>query len=144
MTQHILFDAAGLNLAVEANYVRAVHESLPVQPVAGTRHWFLGLGVVNGKLLPVTDVGAFAGRQGCTGFTLEVVANTSVVGLKIDALRGASDRKMGNREGLPVNNKPVLPQILLSGHLFFSGDTAHHEVDVAALIDSPAFVNISI
>lgn len=142
MTQHILFEAAGLKLAVDANLVSAVHETLPVQRVAGTYQWFLGLAVVNGKLLPVTDFGAYAGRQCCTGHTLELATNTSFVGLRIDAVKGSSDSN-SDEKGVPIHDdEPFASHVLLSGRSFFAGGETHHGLDVAAMVESPAFVNI--
>lgn len=142
MTQHILFEAAGLKLAVEANLVSAVHETLPVQRVAGTCHWFLGLAVVNGKLLPVTDFGAFAGRQCCTGHTLQLATNTSFTGLRIDAVKGSSDSNPGEKGEPCRDDEPFASQVLLSGRSFFTGGETYHGLDVAAMVESPAFVNI--
>lgn len=142
MTHHILFEAAGLKLAVEANLVCAVHETLPVQRVAGTCHWFLGLAVVNGKLLPVTDFGAYAGRQCCTGHTLELVTNTSFVGLRIDALKGSSNSNPDITNEPWQDDEPFASHVLLSGRSFSTGGETHHGLDVAAMVESPAFINI--
>lgn len=142
MTQHILFEAAGLNLAVAATFVSAVHETLSVQRVAGTCHWFLGLAVVNGKLLPVTDFGAFAGRRCCTGHTLELAPAASAVGLKIDALKGTSDGKTAEKGDVRRDDESFASQILLTGEVFVIDGAIHHVLDVAALVESPAFVNI--
>ena len=142
MTQHILFEAAGLKLAVAANLVSAVHEKLAVQRIAGTCHWFLGLAVVNGRLLPVTDLGAFAGRRCCTGHMLELAATTSIVGLKIDTVRGMIDSNTAERGEQRREVEPIASQILLSGEVVFMEGEMHHVLDVAALVESSAFVNV--
>ena len=142
MTQHILFEAAGLKLAVAANLVSAVHENLTMQRVAGTCRWFLGLTVVNGRLLPVTDLGAFAGRRYCTGHTLELAVNAVIAGLKVDTVNGISDSNTAKRAEQPGENEPFASQVLLSGEVLFMDSDVHHVLDIEALVESPVFVNI--
>jgi len=43
VTQYLLFDAAGLDLAAPSDSIKTVHEELSVQSVSGTKEWFLGL-----------------------------------------------------------------------------------------------------
>ena len=142
MTQYILFEAAGLKLAVAENLVTAVHEKLTVQRVAGTCHWFSGLAVVSGKLLPVTDFGEFAGRRCCTGPTLELAVNSGIAGLRVDSVKGRGDSNTlepGEQRG---EDGPIASQILFSGKVLFVEGETHHVLDVVALVESPAFVNI--
>lgn len=50
--------------AVSADTVREIHESLTVQPIPGTAIWFLGTALVRGRVLAVSDFGAWLGTPG--------------------------------------------------------------------------------
>lgn len=144
MTQHLLFDAGGLNLAAAANLVKAIHEQLNIQPVAGTIHWFRGLAVAQGKLLPVTDVGAFAGQCSSTGRTLELAPAAGMAGLQVDRVYGLTDLPITEvpfAEDEVISNKDV--KLTLSDRAIVQDDRVHRVLDIAALVQSPAFLNIA-
>jgi len=143
MTQHLLFDAGGLNLAVPANLVKAIHEELSIQSVAGTCSWFRGLAVAHGKLLPVTDVGVFAGRRSSDGRTLELDPSATIAGLHVDHVFGLSDQSV---EDIPLTeSEQVLLQsgnLKLSSRAIKDNHRTHRILDVGALVQSPEFLNI--
>lgn len=142
MTQHILFKAAGLKLAIESQFVRAIHEQLPVQTVAGTRNWFLGLAVADGKLLPVTDLGAFSGMRGCAGNTLELVTEGTVAALRVDEVTGMSDVQVIDKSTELPCSKALAQQLAFTGDTVRNKGDVHQVFDVSALVQSAAFVNI--
>ena len=141
MTQHLLFKAAGLNLAAPADAVKAIHEELDVQSVAGTKRWFVGLAVAHGKLLPVTDVGLFSGRRSSTGRTLELDPATGIAGLRVDNVVGLSESPVGDAPFKDV--KLEASKLVLTGRAVVQDEQTYRVVDIAALVQSPAFLNIA-
>lgn len=142
--QHLLFEASGLSLAAPADLIRAVHETLSVQQVTGTQRWFRGLAVVHGKLLPVTDVGAFAGLRSSDGHTLEISDSLGMSGLQVDTIIGLSlveptDVPLGDQE-LPFTSDGNLA---LTTRAIVQQERVHRLLDVAALLQSPVFLNIA-
>lgn len=144
MSQHLLFDAAGIKLAVPAALVKSIHESLTVQAVSCTKEWFAGMAVAGGKLLPVTDLGAFSGRRACTGRTLELDESVGIAALRVDQVLGFSDveptdasahEKDANRLASDAN-------LVLTDQVIVDNGSAHRIVDIAALVQSPVFINI--
>ena len=89
--RHVLFEAGGLPLAVPADAVQAIHDELALQRVEGTRPWFLGLAVADGRLLPVTDLGAWLGLRASGGRTLQLHADVGIAGFRVDTVYGLSD-----------------------------------------------------
>lgn len=142
MTQYVLFTAAGLKLAIQASQVKAVHEQLNVQEVAGTTKWFLGLGVANGRLLPVTDLGAFAGREPCSGRILEIDPTVAIAALKVDEVPGFSDAQPVDVTSDDKYLDSAREHLVLSGKYLKDKDDEHYLLDVDALVQSPAFINI--
>jgi chemotaxis signal transduction protein len=143
MSQHLLFDAAGMSLAAPANHVKSVHDVLKVQPVAGTRPWFLGLAVAGGKLLPVTDIGVFAGRHACSGRTLELEPTVAIAALRVDRVFGFSDI-------LPADIAPEKNEmecaadvnLTLAEQAIVDNEHVFRILDIAALVQTPVFINI--
>ena len=144
MTQYLLFDAGGLDLAAPADLVKAIHEDLSVQPVAGTRRWFRGLAVAHGKLLPVTDVGAFAGRRSSTGRTLELEPAAGIAGLQVDNVAGLSEAPVTE---VPLSHKEIdrkgVENLTLTARAIVQDDRVHRVLDVAAIVQSPVFLSIA-
>ena len=144
MTQYLLFDAGGLDLAASSSLVKAIHEDLNIQAVAGTSHWFRGLAVAHGKLLPVTDMGAFAGRRSSSGRTLELDPSASIAGLQVDNIVGLSDEEANN---VPLSDTEN--DALSAGKLTFSERAIvnkgrnHRVLDIGSLVQSPEFLNIT-
>jgi len=141
MTQHLLFNAAGLTLAAPADAVKAIHEDLDVQAVAGTKRWFVGLAVANGKLLPITDVGIFSGRRSSTGRTLELEPATGIVGLRVDNVVGLSESPV--TEATLNGHEMESSRLAYTGRAVVQDKQTYRVVDVAALVQSPAFLNIA-
>lgn len=142
MTQHILFVAAGLKLAIRASQVKAVHEQLSVEEIAGTASWFLGLGVAHGRLLPVTDLGSFAGRRSCSGRILELDPSVAIAALKVDEVSGCSDVEPVD---IPIDDDVVERTGMFrafNGKLVKDKAGEHRLLDVHALVQLPAFINI--
>ena len=143
-SRYLLFEASGLTLAAPADLIRTVHEELVVQAVAGTRKWFLGLAVAHGKLLPVTDMGAFAGRRSSKGRTLELSDSAGIGALQVDTVFGLSsapvtDVPMTDREVAQVGDN----KLALSARAMVFDERIHRLLDLAALVQSPAFLNIA-
>lgn len=143
MNQHLLFDAADMRLAAPADLVRSVHDVLSVKPVASTKSWFLGLAVAGGKLLPVTDIGALAGRRACNGRTLELEPSVGMAALRVDRVFGFSDVAPGDlcvaeneMESAAGTNLTLTEQAIVDNRRVF------RILDVTALVQSPVFINI--
>lgn len=143
-SQHLLFEASGLTLAAPGDLIKTIHESLQVRPVAGTRNWFRGLAVAHGKLLPVTDLGAFAGRRSSTGRTLELSDTAGIAALQIDTVYGLSNVSVSD---VPLNDSEMSgvngSNLALTDRAIVFENRIHRLLDVAALVQSPAFLNIA-
>lgn len=132
-----------MQLAVPANFVKSIHESLPTQPVAGTLEWFLGLSVANGKLLPVTDLGLFLDRQASQGVTLELEPDMAVAALKVDEVMGVTEMQArGDVDTPTMDAKLQSTRLLLTGESVDHKGGLHRVLDLPALLQSSAFVNI--
>jgi len=144
MSQYLLFDAGGLDLAAPSDLIKAIHEDLDIQPVAGTHSWFRGLAVAHGKLLPVTDIGAFAGRRSSTGRTLELEPAAGIAGFQVDNVQGLCDIAMSE---VPLSEKETsrkgVEKLTLSVRAIVHHDRVHRVLDVAAIVQSPAFLSIA-
>ena len=141
MTQHILFEAAGLELAVPAHRVSVIHEQLPVEKVSGTKHWFLGLAVSRGRLLPVSDLGAFVGRQPCQGRTLELDIDASLVALRVGDVSGVCDTE-AVEDNKPADREVDAQNLSFTGKMVRIDGRMHRVLDIAALVQSAAFNQI--
>ena len=60
----LVFEAGARRWLVSAASVREVHETLDVQPVPGTSAWFLGTALPRGRVVAVSDFGAWLGQPG--------------------------------------------------------------------------------
>ena len=144
MTQYLLFDAGGINFAAPAEFVKTIHEQLTIQPVAGTCSWFRGLAVAHGKLLPVTDMGAFAGRRSSTGRTLELDPSASIAGLQVDSVYGLSHQQL---EDTPLNEIETAANkagnLTLTTGAIVSDNRIHRILDIGLLVQSAEFQTIT-
>lgn len=143
MTQYLLFVAGGLELAAPSDLVEAVHDQLGVQAVAGTCGWFRGLAVAHGKLLPVTDLGAFATKRSSSGRTLELNPAVGMVGLQVDSIVGLSHAEVSE---VPLSNAEQSQQetgLRLSERAIVHGSSLHRVLDLASLVQSPEFLTIA-
>lgn len=131
-------------MAAPAELIRTVHEQLRVQPVAGTRSWFRGLAVAHGKLLPVTDLGAFSGLRSSSGHTLELAESVGMSGLQVDTVFGLSSTAPGD---VPLGKKEIPfasdDNLALTTRAIVQQDRVHRLLDIAALLQSPVFLNIA-
>ncbi|MFK8081062.1 MAG: chemotaxis protein CheW [Granulosicoccus sp.] len=142
MSRYVLFEAADLKLAIPASQVKVVHEQLPVQSVEGTANWFLGLAVSNGRLLPVTDLGAFAGRQACSGRILELEPCIALAALKVDEVPGFSDALPVDATFSENSAESNCQHLVFGGKSVKDSGDEHYLIDVDALVQLPAFINI--
>lgn len=144
MTQYLLFDAGGLDLAAPSSLVKAIHDDLSIQSVAGTCDWFRGLAVAHGKLLPVTDMGAFAGRRSSTGRTLELDPSASIAGLQVDNIIGLSDEAV---DDVPLshdeNSALEVGKLTFSERAVVNKGKNHRVLDIGSLVQSSDFLNIT-
>jgi len=144
VTQYLLFDAAGLDLAAPSDSIKTVHEELSVQSVSGTKEWFLGLAVAQGNLLPVTDIGAFAGRRSSNGITLELAPSVAIAGLQINNVCGFADDDFKT-----VTLTNIERQVIDDGNLTFTeraivkGDRAFRLLDITSLVQTSEFLDIA-
>ena len=149
--RHVLFEAGGLALAVPAEAVQAIHDELPLQRVEGTRAWFLGLAVADGRLLPVTDLGAWLGVRSSGGRTLQLHSGVGIAGFRVDVVYGLSDA-----DGAPdddagrdpadtaSNASAAVPADgVLTAMTIVEDGRQHRVVDIAGLLQSPEFLDIA-
>ena len=141
MIQHVLFDVCGLALAVPAQRVRVIHEQLSIESVIGTCDWFLGLAVSRGRLLPVSDLGLFIGRQACRGSTLELDVEASVIALRVGEVSGVYSLQLTD-DDQPVEGVAHARNLTLTGKMVCTDEQAHRVLDVSALVSSLAFTFI--
>lgn len=113
--EFILLRADNLKLCVAASSVHCIHDALSTQAEAGTQTWFAGLAVVEGRLLPVTDLGAFYNAKPTSGRVLEVAHSLGIAGLRVDEVLGVADSYDEN---------------------------LHQFIDVAQLVQSAKFLDI--
>ena len=142
MGEHILFTASELHLAIDKGSVKSVHDQLKVQKIDGAKSWFLGLGVSQGRVVPVTDLGSFAGRQPCIGSFLELESEGEVSALKVDEISGYTCIQPIN--GLSaVRSSAIGIRLHLSGKSIMDLSYEHHLLDAESLMNSQAFINIA-
>lgn len=114
--ESILFSAADLLFSADASDVHCIHDALPViQKVAGTKPWFVGLGVVEGRLMPVSDLSLYFGRASSSGCVIELAHEHGVFGLRVDEVHAVSQ------------SEP---------------DSNYQYIDLAQLVQSDKFLNI--
>lgn len=141
--RHLLFEVGDLQLAIPADLVRSVHDNLPIQPVAGTRGWFLGMGVAQGKLLPITDIGGLCGLPACNGQILELSGAAGLAGLQVSRVLGLSslapvDAPLDDNESAGGGDG----KLALTTRAVMHQDRLHRVIDVMSLMQSPDFLNI--
>lgn len=144
MTQYVLFDAGGLNFAAPAACVKTIHEQLSIQAVAGTCWWFRGLAVAHGKLLPVTDMGAFVGRRSSTGMTLELDPCATIAGLQVDSVYGLSEQSV---EDVPLSDVETTANeagnLTITTSAIVKDNRVHRILDIGLLVQSAEFQTIT-
>lgn len=113
--EYILFSADDLLLCAAASSVHCIHDNLTAQKESGTQPWFEGLAVVEGRLLPVTDLGSFYGRKAASGRVLEVAHDIGIAGLRVDKVIGVANE---------------------------FDENSHQLIDVAQLVQSSKFLDI--
>ena len=99
---NVYFSVDNLNLCVSASSVHSIHDGLNTQREAGTQSWFLGLAVVEGRLLPVTDLGAFYGKKPSAGRVIEVAHQLGRFGLRVDEVHGVASEMAREYETLDI------------------------------------------
>jgi len=151
--RHVLFEAGGLALAVPADAVQAIHDELPLQRVEGTRPWFLGLAVADGRLLPVTDLGTWLGLRAAGGRTLQLHADVGIAGLRVDTVYGLSDADADiatdddiGGDFLPRHTSEEPSErrgAALTSLTIVEDGRQHRIVDLAGLLQDPGFLDIA-
>lgn len=100
--------------------------------------------MVHGKLLPVTDVGAFAGLRSSDGHTLELAQSLGACGLQVDAIVGLSSVEPTD---VALNDKEMPfasdDNLALTTRAIIQQERIHRLLDVAALLQSPVFLTIA-
>lgn len=115
----IFFRVDDLYLCASAASVHRIHDGLVTQREPGTQGWFLGLAVVEERLLPVTDLGAYYERPPSTGRVIEVAHELGRVGLRVDEVYGQSSERPGATDDYQL-------------------------IDIAQLVRSEQFLNIQL
>ena len=142
--RHVLFEAGGLALALPADAVQAIHDELPLQRVEGTRPWFLGLAVADGRLLPVTDLGAWLGLRAAAGRTLQLHPDVGIAGLRVDTVYGLSRADADVAANEDVADAPgASGEAALTALTIVEDERRHRIVDLAELLQSPRFLDIA-
>ena len=156
----LAFEAAGRALALPAGAVERVLEPPPVQRVPGAPGWFAGLVVTGGRLLPVTDLGAWleasggdadSGARGRADLVegapearlVELDASLGLAALLVERVEGLVDFREANADDLadgdPVARlgarRPRARAIRAEGEV-------RALLDPVALLASPAFADL--
>ncbi len=156
MKKHLFFAVAGHRYALRHEDVKAVHPQLSLSPVVGTCHWFLGLAVFEGRLIPVTNLGSFCGLPASEGSTVELNPSTALAALKVDSIflssPEAQTRVAGNTEHVASKKAHALPDSsggdsnvlreFVTGELVSDKGQTYHVLDVSSLVQSDRFINI--
>ena len=160
----LAFEAAGRALALPAGAVERVLEPPSAQRVPGTPAWFAGLGVVGGRLLPLTDLGAWlgpvpgakgggtrggagdgtGGRAGDGTRLVELDAALGLAGLLVERVEGLLEYRDANPDEL-ADDDPVerLAPRRPRARAIVAGGTLRALLDPSALLASPAFVDLA-
>ncbi|MEE9320954.1 MAG: chemotaxis protein CheW [Granulosicoccus sp.] len=137
---YVLFEAGGEPLAATAAAIDAIHDELPIQEIEGTKRWFLGLAVANGRLLPTTDLGLLLGKRASSGRILQLHSDVGIAGLRVDTVYGLRDSV--TCETLAGDGDDAHPAI--SSQVVRDEGRLHRVLDFVALLQSPEFVDIAL
>lgn len=128
----LLLQAGDARYAVPAEQVLAVHDDIAIERIPGTRAWFLGLAVVDGRLLPATDLAAFLRDEPGTGGAstarclLQVHETLGNAALAVDSVQAIPDAAVSAQSDATITlNDDVWPLL-----------------DLATLVRSPEFLDI--
>ena len=92
----------------------------------------------------MTDLGAFSGRRSSTGHTLELTESVGMAGLQVDNVFGLSTTPLSevalNREEASFSSDGNLA---LTSQAVVQEDRVHRLLDIAALMQSPVFLDIA-
>jgi chemotaxis signal transduction protein len=142
-TAFVLCKCATFKFAIYADSVKKIHDNLSVQPIADTQLWFLGLAVVNGKLLPVSDLSRLLSNSSAAGKTLEVDPGSGRIGLKVDEVLDVVHGVTENYE--PRNRDASLPEdVGLTLHGVEHEDDIYRILDLSVLAASNRFLDIGV
>ena len=148
----------GIGLRVGAHRVvvplAAVSEVRPLPALArvpGAPPWLLGVGNANGRLLPVTDLGLYAGLEARAGAAARVVVverEGHLTGIAVDEVSGVANYACddaGDAGAVETPDGPALPARLagcLGAHASSPGEPGERRriLDLDALMTQPAFV----
>ncbi len=146
-TKHLLFKVGEHALAAPAVVVQAVHDALEVRKVAGTKSWFKGLAVADGKLLPVTDLGEYLGQRSASGHTIELTESVGIAGLQVDDVFGLSDTKVERQEidshATAESSGAILSTKVMTPWIIRDAERVHRVIDISAMLVRPDFIDIA-
>lgn len=133
--EHIILMAGELPLAISATAIHSIHDGLRVQSEPDTQPWFLGLTVADGRLLPVTDLGALLNGKASHGRIIEVAHSVGLAALRVDSITGVCRAEPQTLEA-PVD----FPASGLSSNMSIYDNSVNYFVmDVAELVHSAPF-----
>jgi len=138
---YLLFDVAGLCFATPAVHVQHIHDSLKIEPLQGTLHWFCGLAVAHGKILPVTDLGALLGKPASEGYVLQLHGDIGVAGIRVAQILG-----LGEHVVMVDEPDTSIPDVLSPGLddrcIDFKG-RRYRVLDFRTLLQAPQLLSIA-
>jgi len=141
----VLFRAGQYSLALAVTALHRIHEKLTIEPVADTQPWFLGLSVAAGRLLPVTDLGAFLGStpssKSVQQKVLQLHTAIGLIGLCVDDVQGIEQAEEVHTEETNEHASPPNHMLFL-GSVNLCGVT-HRVLDPFQLSESSRFLSIS-
>jgi len=143
ITEHILFIAGEQPLAASAASIHCIHEGLRIQAEPGTKKWFSGIAVADGRLIPVTDLGSLLSNKPSIGRIIEVSRSIGIAGFRIDSIVGVSRNEQQVINTETKDNTDFLSGC--SGGFAISDNRVDYTViDFAELVHSALFTDIAL
>lgn len=146
--QYVAIQLGGSTLLSTLDNIDEIIDLMPVNRVPGTAPWFLGLGSHKGQLLPVSDLGRYAGGVASTSSAnsrLLIINNgRERIGLAVDDVLGLVDAEV-QASGDIGDSDVTLPlplQPLRTDSLALEGKPASL-LDLPVLLTQPEFLRIT-
>lgn len=138
----VLCTVGNHSIALPADVVQAIHDTLVISPVADTVDWFLGLAVVKGRFLPITDLGSLLMGSSSTGHVLEIKPENGKVGLRVDDVIAVHKGESENME-IPQGDSDLPLDIGLSLYAVEHERKQYRVLEPTVLLQSRRFLNVN-